>query len=130
MPVYQAVCLKCGKYHEYIRHAAQCRDTPTCCGEQTDKRILSAPSMRADIAPWDAYESPATGKLITSYAERREDMRVSGCRDWEGMDTEKKEAAKRKAETEAKEEAALDASVRTAWASLSPSKKAAALAHT
>lgn len=130
MPIYQAVCLSCGKYHEYIRHAAECRDTPACCGAPTDKRILSAPMMRADIAPWDAYESPATGKLITSHAQRREDMKASGCRDWEGQATERHEAGKRKAEDEAKEDAALDVTVRTAWANLSPSKKAAALAHT
>jgi hypothetical protein len=128
MPVYQSICLACGKYHEYIRHFAQCRDTPACCGAPTDKRILSAPMMRADIAPWDAYESPATGKHITSYAERREDMKAAGCRDWEGQDVERREAGKRKAEDEAKEDAKLDATVRTAWASLSPSKKAAALA--
>lgn len=130
MPIYQAVCLSCGKYHEYIRPAAACRDTPECCGASTDKRILSAPMMRADIAPWDAYESPATGKLITSYAERREDMKASGCRDWEGQEVERREASKRKAEDEVRSDAALDATVRTAWASLSPSKKAAALAHT
>lgn len=129
MPIYEAVCLKCGSYHSYIRKAADCLNTPECCGAKTDKRILSAPMMRADMAPWDAYESPATGKMITSYAERREDMRAAGCRDWEGMSSEKQEAAKRKAEQEAKEDAVLDATVRTAWANLSPSKKAAALAE-
>jgi hypothetical protein len=55
-------------------------------------------------------------------------MKRAGCRDWEGQDVERREAAKRKAEDEAKAEAALDATVRTAWANLSPSKKAAALA--
>lgn len=129
MPIYQAVCLDCGKYHEYIRPAARCLETPECCGAPTSKRILSAPAMRADIAPWDAYESPATGKVITSYAERREDMRAAGCRDWEGQDVERREAGKRTAEAEAKADAALDATVRTAWANLSPSKKAAALAQ-
>lgn len=122
------MCLKCHSYHEYIRTAANCRDTPECCGAPTDKRILSAPMMRADIAPWDAYQSPATGKLITSYAERRADMAASGCRDWEGQDVERREASKRKAEDEAKLDAKLDESVRGAWASLSPAKKAQALA--
>ena len=120
--------MKCSKYHEYIRTASKCMDTPTCCGLPTDKRILSAPMMRADIAPWDAYESPATGKMITSYAERREDMKASGCRDWEGKDVEQREANKRRAAEVEKEDAALDSAVRSAWASLSPAKKAAALA--
>lgn len=128
MPVYEAVCLKCGKYHEYIRPVAQCRDTPVCCETKTDKRLLSAPMMRADIQPWDAYQSPATGKLITSYAERRADMKAAGCRDWEGMDSEKQNAQRQKQYAEQANDEALDKSVRTAWAQLSPEKKAAALA--
>ena len=127
MPVYQAVCLSCGKYHEYIRNASNCRDTPECCGIKTDKRILSAPTAHVDIP---AYQSPASGKWITSRSERREDFARTGCREWAGMHDEKLEAAKRMAENEAKEDAALDKVVRTAWANLSPSKKAAALAGT
>jgi hypothetical protein len=130
MPVYEAVCLKCGKYHEYVRPVSACMDTPECCGTKTDKRILSAPMARPDIAPWDAYESPATGRMITSHAERREDMRRAGCRDWEGQDVERREATKRKAEDDAKLDAKLDATVRQAWADLPPSKKATLLATT
>lgn len=128
MPVYEAVCLKCGGYHEYIRPVAQCRDTPECCGAKTDKRLLSAPMMRADIQPWDAYQSPATGKMITSYAQRRADMKAAGCRDWEGMESEKQHAQRQKQYAEAEQDAKLDTTVRTAWAQLSPEKKAAALA--
>lgn len=128
MPTYQSVCLKCGAYHEYIRHVAECADTPECCGVKTDKRILSAPMMRADIAPWDAYESPATGKAITSYAQRREDMKASGCRDYEGLESEKRHADRQKQYDEEKSEKALDHAVRSAWADLSPEKRAAALA--
>jgi hypothetical protein len=130
MPVYQAVCTACDSYHEYIRPASRCLETPECCGTATEKRIFSAPAMRADIAPWDAYESPATGKMITSYAERRADMKAAGCRDWEGQAVERREAAKSKAADEAKLDASIDATVRQAWANLPPSKKAAALAQT
>lgn len=126
--IYEAVCLKCGKYHEYHRPVAQYLDTPECCGQKTDKRLLSAPMMRADIAPWDAYESPATGKVISSYAQRREDMRAAGCRDWEGMANEKQHAARQKQYEESALDAKLDTTVRTAWAQLSSEKKAAALA--
>jgi len=128
VPVYEAVCLKCGAAHEYIRPVSQYMDTPECCGTKTDKRILSAPMMSPDIANWDAFESPATGKLITSKAQRREDMKASGCRDWEGMADEKAHAARQKQYAEAENDAKLDHSVRTAWAQLSPEKKAAALA--
>lgn len=129
MPIYQAVCMKCGKYHEYIRHSSEYLDTPDCCGEKTEKRILSAPMMRADIQPWDAYESPATGKLITSYAQRREDMKASGCRDYEGRESEERNAARQKQYQEEDEEKKLDSTVRQAWANLSPEKKAKALAE-
>jgi len=127
MPVYESVCLKCGKYHEYIRTVSNCLDTPECCGEKTDKRILSAPMGIVDIP---AYESPATGKWITSRSERKEDLKRSGCREWEGMETEKQEAARRKQYEEAAQDKALDHSVRQAWADLPPSKKAEALAAT
>lgn len=127
MPVYESACDKCGSYHEYIRTVATCLDTPVCCGQPTTKRIFSAPMGQVDIP---AYESPATGKWITSRSERREDFKRSGCREWEGMESERKEAAKTKAADEAKQDTALDHSVRTAWAALPPSKKAEALAAT
>lgn len=130
MPTYEAVCLKCGKYHTYIRKAADYLDTPFCCGAKTDKRILSAPMARPDMQPWEAYESPATGKMITSYAQRREDMKTSGCRDYEGRESEARNAQRLRQAEEAEAEKKLDDAVRGAWAQLSPEKKAAALAAT
>jgi hypothetical protein len=126
--IYEAVCMTCGKYHTYIRKAADYLDTPICeCGTKTEKRLLTAPMMRVDIAPWDAYESPATGKLITSYAERREDMKASGCRDYEGKEAELRHIARQQQYDEEKQDTELDKTVRTAWAQLSPEKKAMAL---
>ena len=126
--IYEAVCLKCGAYHTYIRKVADYLDTPMCCDTKTDKRLLSAPMMRADIAPWDSFVSPATGKTISSYAQRREDMKASGCRDWEGRTDENHNAARQKGYDEAALDAKLETTVRTAWANLSPQSKAAALA--
>lgn len=128
-PLYEAVCLQCGKLHNYVRKVADYLDTPACCGEPSSKRILSAPMMKADIAPWDAYESPATGKTITSYAQRREDMKASGCRDYEGRESEERYANRQKQYEEEKQDKVLDHNVRTAWANLSPEKKAKALAE-
>lgn len=127
MPIYEAVCMDCGKYHEYVRKADHCHETPFCCGVQTRKVILSAPMGIVDIP---AYESPATGKMITSRAERREDLKRSGCREWEGIESERRESERQKKYQEEKQEAALDRTVRQAWADLPPSKKAAALAAT
>jgi hypothetical protein len=55
-------------------------------------------------------------------------MRASGCRDWEGMESEKRHAARQKQYQEEEEDKKLDHAVRSAWAELSPAKKAAALA--
>lgn len=125
--IYEAVCLSCGAYHTYVRKAADYLDTPECCGRKTEKRLLTAPMARMDIQPWDAYESPATGKTITSYAQRREDMKASGCRDYEGRESEERQAARIRKYDEEKQEQALDTTVRKAWAQLSPEKKAMAL---
>jgi len=128
MPLYESSCAKCGTYHTYVRTVANCLDTPECCGVKTDKRIFSAPMATFDIQTWDAYESPATGKIISSKKQRLEDMKVSGCREWEGIESERKESAKKKADDEKKLDESLDKTVRQAWAGLSPAKKAAALA--
>lgn len=129
MPIYEAICLHCGKYHEYIRPVDQCLETPECCGAKTDKRILTKPMAAMDMQPWEAFESPATGKIITSKKERAADMRASGCRDWEGMESEKQHAQRLKQYQEEEDDKKLDAVVRTAWAQLSPAKKAQALAE-
>lgn len=125
--IYEAVCLTCGAYHTYVRKAADYLDTPECCGRKTEKRLLTAPMARFDIQPWDAYESPATGKMISSYTQRREDMKVSGCRDYEGKDSELRQAQRLAQYDEQKQDEALDTTVRQAWANLSPQKKAMAL---
>lgn len=125
MPTYQAVCMECGAYHEYIRSVDHRNDSPDCCGVKTEKRLLSAPMMSADIQPWDAFESPATGRYITSKAQRREDMKRSGCREWEGLANEKQQAARQRQYAEEASDAALDKAARTAWAQLAPEKKAA-----
>lgn len=126
--IYEAVCLKCGKYHTYWRKVADYMDTPECCGAKTEKRILSSPMARMDMQPWDAYESPATGKMITSYAQRREDMKAAGCRDYEGRESEERHAARQKKLAEDEAEKKLDDAVRGAWSQLTPEKKAAAIA--
>lgn len=80
-----------------------------------------------DYQPWEAYESPASGKMITSKAEREKDFKATGSRPWEGKEQEQKEVARQKAYEEAKNDEVLDKTVRQAWANLSPTKKAQAL---
>ncbi len=123
MPLYESICISCGTRHEYISSIADCNKTPLCCNKYTEKRIFSPPASHFDIQPWDSFVSPATGKVISSKAQRREDMKVSGCRDWEGMDSEKRQSKKIK-EAQAKEEdKKLDAIVQQTWAQFPPEKK-------
>jgi hypothetical protein len=98
-----------------------------CCGKSTDKRILTPPTNVLDIQPWDAFVSPATGKVISSKTQRKEDMKASGCRDWEGMESEKRMSARAKQYDDEALDKKIDATVRTAWANLSPEQKSAAL---
>lgn len=127
MPIYESICTKCGTRHEYVSTISRCSDTPKCCGKKTEKRIFTAPIGQFDIQPWESYISPASGKLITSKTERREDMRATGCRQWEGMKDEKAHASRLKQEEEKKEDEKLDKEVRKAWANLDPAKKEVAL---
>jgi hypothetical protein len=120
MPTYQSFCLTCGAEHEYIATVKACHDTPVCCGQKTEKRIFSPPMGQVDIP---AYESPASGKWITSRAERREDFKRTGCRPWEGRDQEVKERARQMKYDEVKQDAALEHTIRKTISELPKSKK-------
>lgn len=79
-----------------------------------------APFVVGDLPP---YESPVTGKVIAGRAKRRDDLARNNCRPWEGIEAEKKEAARRAAYTEARSDARLDAAAQTAWYQLAPRKR-------
>lgn len=122
MPVYESRCNECGKVHEYYQSAAKCYETPLCCGYQTQKVILTAPYGNVDIP---AYQSPISGRWINSRRERNEDLKRNDCRPWEGLEQEQKEAARRAAYDEQKQDAAIEKSVVEAWQTLTPEKQAA-----
>jgi len=120
VPCYQAMCHKCGAYHEYYQSVARCMDTPECCGTKTEKRIFTAPMGIVDIP---AYQSPITGRWINSRSERSEDLKRNGCRPWEGMEQETKEADRQKGYQEQKEDAALTKAAEMAFAQLKPEQR-------
>jgi hypothetical protein len=68
--------------------------------EQTD-----APVIQGD-AP--GYLSHATGKWVEGNVQRREDLAVSGCRPFEGVESEAREAARHRAYNEAARDAAVE----------------------
>lgn len=106
MPLYENECRKCGATGTYFQTIAKCKRSPKCekCGGRT-KQIISAVRGFGDIAE---YVSPATGRVVRGRRERREDLERSGCRPYEGLDSEAREAKKVRAEKEKKLEAKLD----------------------
>jgi len=55
-------------------------------------RIIEAPAVHTDLP---GYTSPIDGRWIEGRRARTEDLKRNGCRPWEGMETERKEAIKR-----------------------------------
>jgi hypothetical protein len=82
-----------------------------------------APMLIVDIASWEAYESPASGKVITSKRERENDFKRTKTRQYEGFEQEKKEADRQTAYQEAESDKALTKSVEMAYGALPESKK-------
>lgn len=93
-----------------------------------DKLLMHAcPQRSAAVYVMPGYESPASGKWIETPRQRREDMKATGSRPWEGMKDEKAHSESLKKQDESKADAKLDHAVRTAWQHLPDSKKQAAL---
>lgn len=121
MPVYQAECGKCGRQDDYFATVDERNElVPECCG-QVMNRIISAAFVQDDIP---AYVSPTTGRVIGSRTARRDDFKRSRSRPWEGLEQERKEAARQRAYQEAKSDAKLTDAAQRAWHELSPSKRA------
>ena len=121
MPVYACQCSVCHREADYFATVAERNDhVPQCCG-QTMERIVSAPFVQADIP---AYVSPATGRVISSRAARRDDLARSNCRPWEGFGDETKEAARQRNYLEQKQDAKLTEVAHRTWHELPADKRA------
>jgi hypothetical protein len=84
--------------------------------------VISVAGVQPDLP---GYQSPTTGRWIEGRAARRDDLKRSGARPWEGFDQEKKEAQKRLAEREAKSDAKLEKVIRESFHQLPPAKRRA-----
>ena len=79
MPLYDFKCDKGHKFDRFLK-LADCTNPQTCeCGAEAHKQ-LSAPMFSVDFP---AYQSPTSGKWITSKTQRREDLKASGCVEYE-----------------------------------------------
>lgn len=70
-----------------------------------------------------AYVSPASGRRITTRTERQRDLKETGSRPWEGLEQEKKEAARARAEKEKKLDAKIEDTIRREYHQLPPAKR-------
>lgn len=126
MPTYDAECLVCETQFEFFAPMERSSEAPTCeCGSPSKRVILNAPSgyVRFPAAGGQGYVSHASGKYIDTERARREDLKRSGCRPWEGLDQELKQDAKNRAHEEKKDDAKLEAATRTAYHDLKASNK-------
>lgn len=75
MPMYVCAC-PCGARETIFRRVDdRDLDLPEHCGTRM-QRIIVAPAVRPDLP--EPYESPKSGKWITSRAEQREDLVATG----------------------------------------------------
>ena len=121
MPLYQWSCPKCGRREDGFRSVAERHDSPLCHGARMGI-VISLAQVVADLP---GYQSPTTGKWIEGRAARREDLKRSNARPYEGFAVEQREAQRRKAEREAKDDAKLEQKVREAFHQLPPAKRRA-----
>lgn len=82
MPLYEMKCDNGHKFDRFIK-LENIDEPQTCeCNAQAH-RVISACMFSIDATNFPAYQSPTTGRYITSKTQRREDMAASGCVDYE-----------------------------------------------
>ena len=108
MPVYT---YRCKNNHQFDRYLSlkDYRQPQTCDCGATSERVITPTMLNCDMQPWDRYISPVSGKPITSYKDRKEDMARHDCVDYEPSLT--KHQTRHMHEADAKLEKAMDATV-------------------
>jgi putative FmdB family regulatory protein len=133
MPIYEYECQRCGTREDAInrideRHtgAPLCEGCSGFKGFDFQMELVISPVqgiVKFPAAGGQEYISPATGKAITSERARRDDLKRSGCRPYEGFEAESKHHAAIRAEEEKKADAKLHDDVSRAYHQLSPDKR-------
>lgn len=75
------------------------------------------------IGDLPAYESPVDGRVVEGRAQRREDLRRTGSRPWEGREQELKEAQRRQQYQEHALDRKAEESAWRSWYNMSPDKR-------
>jgi putative FmdB family regulatory protein len=108
MPTYLYRCEHCGGRREVLKKLADL-NVPEFCGcEIPMQRIICAPAVRNDYAP---YDCPITGKRIEGRRAHEENLKKHGCRVFEPGETQAA-AAVRKASDNALDKAVEDTAER------------------
>lgn len=126
MPLYESECTACGAADDYSSTVAERHNTPACaaCGGKTTLVISAVRGFVSfPAAGGQGYVSPTSGRYIDTQRARKDDLARSGCRPWEGMGSEVREAKRQEAYAEEKSDAKLEESVRKAYSDLSPEKR-------
>ncbi|HXP64506.1 MAG TPA: hypothetical protein VN815_03445 [Steroidobacteraceae bacterium] len=118
MPVYSFQCTCCQAVETVFRKIAERHDAPKCHGPML--RIVEAPAVQTDLP---GYTSPIDGRWVEGRRARVEDLKRNNCREWEGMDTERKEAIKRAAAADAVFEKQTEAAVHETFNNMSAEKQ-------
>jgi putative FmdB family regulatory protein len=111
MPLYTFRCNQCGSKVSEFRKINERNQLPFCAFGHTAlpmPRMIEAPAVQADLP---GYTSPIDGRWIEGRRARTEDLKRSGCRPWEGMEAERKEAEKRSNEVDHVFERTIEAGV-------------------
>lgn len=99
MPTYRYQCRACSTVWDEIRPLRLHSNTTQCTCSGIADQVLTRPMLSPDLS--EPYQSPATGKWITSRREHVEDLARSGCRVYEPGETQdfiKRKAEERKAQ--------------------------------
>lgn len=124
MPYYEFECAA-GHLTDDYRTMETRNDPLRCdCGKLAH-RVISATQgiVKFPAAGGREYVSPASGKYITTERQRRDDLARTDCRPYEGLESETKEAARKRAVEEKKQDAKLHENVSRAYYQLPPSKR-------
>lgn len=112
MPLYDYKCREHGVFDAYAPMSLSSEPQPCPgCGEPAEKVILHAPRVFGDIEP---FISPATGQIVQGKRGRREDMLRTGCREWEGLESEQRHHAKKQEVADAEVDAQIEEAVERA----------------
>lgn len=82
MPIYTYTCTAGHQFDRFLK-LKDYKEPQICdCGLES-KKIIMPTMINCDMKPWESYESPVSGRAITSYKERKKDMADHGCVDYE-----------------------------------------------